>query len=326
MTFGEQTGASDAHNQLDYAVSKGVTLLDMAEMYPVPGRAATQGATETIVGEWLSRQPRDKLVIATKVAAPGRGFSWIRGGPLALDTANIREAAHASLKRLKTDYIDLYQIHWPSRPLPLFGNTRYEALADTDEKRAIDQQLAALHGLVEEGKIRHIGLSNETPWGAMRFLESAQKQGLARPVAIQNAYNLLNRSFEAGLAEVCHQEQLGLLAYSPLAFGLLTGKYALGAEPEARLNRFPQFRFRYGKPAIDAALKAYARLAQDAAVPLGALALSFVRSQFFTVSTLIGASNLGQLKENLDHAAILLPPDIVSAIDAIHAQSPNPAP
>ena len=326
MTFGEQTDRDDAHKQLDYAQAQGVTLLDMAEMYPVPGRAETQGATEAIVGEWLKRQRRDKVIVATKVAGPQRGFTWLRGGPTALDETNIRAALHASLKRLHTDYVDIYQIHWPARPLPLFGDTHYEPRDDRDEGHAIDEQLAVLGALVKEGKVRYLGLSNETPWGVMRFLESADRHKLPRIVTIQNAYNLLNRSFEAGLAEICHKEKLGLLAYSPLAFGLLTGKYLTSTDPEARLVRFPQFGPRYRKPPVEAAVRAYAQIASDFGVPLGALALAFVRSRFFTASTLVGARTLDQLKENLENAKLVLTPEMLAAIDAIHVRSPNPAP
>lgn len=327
MTFGEQTDRASAHAQLDYALAEGITLFDIAEMYPVPGRAETQGATEEIVGEWVRKQPRDKLVIATKVAGPSRGFTWIRGGPLSLDEGNIRSAIEGSLKRLRTDYIDLYQIHWPARPLPLFGGTGYEASADTtDQAAAIDQQLTVLGALVREGKVRYVGLSNETPWGTMRFLEAASRQGLPRIITIQNAYNLLNRSFEAGLSEICHRERLGLLAYSPLAFGLLTGKYLTGGEPGDRLNRFPQFGPRYRKPAIDPAIHAYARIAETFGIPLAALALAFVRSRFFTASTLLGARTLEQLKEDIAHAKIILEPEALAAIDEIHLRSPNPAP
>ncbi|HUW99132.1 MAG TPA: aldo/keto reductase [Acidiferrobacter sp.] len=326
MTFGEQTDTQSAHSQLDYALSEGVTLFDMAEMYPVPGRAETQGATEEIVGQWLARQARDKLVIATKVAGPARGFTWIRGGPKALDRANIREALEASLKRLKTDYVDLYQIHWPARPVPMFGETHYEPQGNDDAAQAIDEQLTVLDALVQEGKVRYIGLSNETPWGAMRFLDAATRLGRPRIVTIQNAYNLLNRLFESGLSEVCHREKIGLLAYSPLAFGLLTGKYLGHDDPQARLNRFPQFGVRYRKPPIELAVRAYAQLAHDLGVPLGALALAFVRSRFFTVSTLIGARTLDQLKEDISNAKVVLTSEMLTAIDAIHAQSPNPAP
>jgi len=326
MTFGEQTDRAEAHAQLDFAVSQGITLIDAAEMYPVPPRAETQGATETIIGEWLHKQPRDKLIIATKVASPLRGFTWLREGPLALDEANIRAAIEGSLKRLQTDYIDLYQIHWPSRPLPIFGATLYEPLGDDNQESLIDAQLTSLGQLVKEGKIRAIGLSNETPWGVMSFLQSAKRLNLPRIATIQNAYNLLNRSFESGLSEVCHREKLGLLAYSPLAFGLLTGKYLTHADPDARLNRFPQFGPRYRKPAIDPAVHAYAHIAETFGIPLGALALAFVRSRFFTASTVLGARTLAQLKENIDNARIVLTPEIFAAIDEIHARSPNPAP
>ncbi|WP_367184276.1 aldo/keto reductase [Acidiferrobacter sp.] len=326
MTFGEQTDKASAHEELDYALAEGINLFDMAEMYPVPGRAATQGATETIVGAWLAHQARDRVVIATKVAGPLRGFHWLRGGPLALDLANMREALEGSLKRLKTDYVDLYQIHWPARPLPIFGETRYEARDTTDAAAAIEEQLQALATLVREGKVRYIGLSNETPWGAMRFLEAAERLGLPRIVTIQNAYNLLNRTFESGLAEVCHRERLGLLAYSPLAFGLLTGKYQAHSDPQARLNRFPEFGPRYRKAAINPALEAYAQVAERFGISLTALALAFVRSRFFTASTLLGARTLTQLKEDLNDAKVVLPPEALAAIEEVHLRSPNPAP
>ncbi len=326
MTFGEQTDKVCAHAQLDYALAEGITLFDMAEMYPVPPRAETQGATETIVGEWLSRQARDQVIIATKVAGPSRGLVWLRDGPLGLDLANMREALEGSLKRLRTDYVDLYQIHWPSRPLPLFGATQYEVRETGDEAARIEEQLHALATFVREGKVRYIGLSNETPWGATRFLEAAQRLGLPRVVTIQNAYNLLNRSFESGLSEICHREHLGLIAYSPLAFGLLTGKHLTHQDPEARLNRFPQFGPRYRKPAIGPAVEAYAHIAESFGLPLGALALGFVRSRIFTASTLLGARTLDQLKENVAHAKIVLSPEALAAIEEIHLRSPNPAP
>ena len=326
MTFAEPTDKACAHAQLDHALSEGINLFDMAEMYPVPGRAETQGATETIVGAWLARQARDRVIIATKVAGPLRGFHWLRGGPLAIDLANVRAALEASLKRLKTDYVDLYQIHWPSRPLPLFGATQYEARDTKDRAAEIDEQLQALATLVREGKVRYIGLSNETPWGTFRFLEAAERLGLPRIVTIQNAYNLLNRTFESGLAEVCHRERLGLLAYSPLAFGLLTGKYLMPSDPEARLNRFPEFGPRYRKAAIDPAIEAYAHIAENFGLPLGALALGFVRSRFFTASTLLGARTLEQLKEDIMHAQAVLSPEALAAIEEIHLRSPSPAP
>ena len=327
MTFGEQTDEACVHAQLDHALAEGINLFDMAEMYPVPGRAETQGATETIVGQWLARQARDRVVIATKVAGPSRGFHWIRGGPLALDLANMRAALEASLKRLRTDYVDLYQIHWPSRPLPIFGGTQYEARDTADRAEEIDEQLQALATLVREGKVRYIGLSNETPWGTLRFLDAAQRLGLPRIVTIQNAYNLLNRTFESGLSEVCHRERLGLLAYSPLAFGLLTGKYQThGSDPQARLNRFPEFGPRYRKAAIEPAMEGYARIAENFGLSLGALALGFVRSRFFTASTLLGARTLAQLKEDIMHAKVVLSPEALAAIEEIHLRSPNPAP
>lgn len=326
MTFGEQTTEADAHAQLDYARDNGINLIDAAEMYPVPGRAETQGQTESIVGRWLKRQARDQLVIATKITGPARGFHWIRGGSSALNQANIRDALEGSLRRLHTDYIDIYQIHWPARAVPMFGESRYTLPTPPDNATPIAEQLEALALLVQEGKIRYVGLSNETPWGVMHFLHTAQTHHWPRIVTIQNAYNLLNRHFETGLSEICHREQLGLLAYSPLAFGILTGKYRLAQDPEARLNRFPQFGTRYRKPMVEPATQAYADLAQHHGISLSALALGFVRSRFFTAATLIGARSLAQLKENLDAAHLHLDTEILSAIDAIHDRYPNPAP
>ncbi len=327
MTFGEQTDEACAHAQLDYALDHGINLIDAAEMYPVPGRRETQGRTETFIGRWLKTKPRDRIVLATKVAGPSRGFSWIRGGPTGLDAANITQAVEGSLKRLQTDYIDLYQIHWPARPVPMFGETRFSPQANrAAEPTPIEEQLQALAALIQAGKIRHIGLSNETPWGVMRFLEAARAYGLPRIATIQNAYNLVNRVFEQGLDEICYHEGLGLLAYSPLAFGLLTGKYIGGAEPEARLVRFPEFGPRYRKPYIEPAVRAYADLAAAHNVPFNALALSFVRSQFFTASTLIGARTLAQLKDDLEAASLLLDEPMRQAIEEIHRRFPNPAP
>ncbi|MFP4271875.1 MAG: aldo/keto reductase, partial [Halothiobacillaceae bacterium] len=224
MTFGEQNDLAEAHAQLDQAVAAGVNFIDTAEMYPVPPRAQTQGETERMVGQWLARQRREQLVVATKVTGPARGFDWIRGGPR-ITPAQIEQAIEDSLQRLRTDYVDLYQIHWPDRYVPMFGARHYLPEQSRETER-IEVQLEALDRLVQAGKVRYLGLSNETPWGVMRFLQAAGERGAARIISVQNAYHLLNRSFESGgLAEVCHHEGVSLLPYSPLAFGLLSGKY-----------------------------------------------------------------------------------------------------
>lgn len=325
MTWGEQNTEAEAHAQLDHAVAHGVNFVDAAEMYPVPPRAETQGRTESYVGSWLKRQPRDRVVLATKLTAPGRGFAWIRGGDLAVNRRNVRAALEGSLRRLQTDYVDLYQIHWPDRYTPLFGKMFY----DPAEERAtvpIEEQLAALGELVQEGKVRYIGLSNETAWGVGQFLAAARRSGLPRVVSIQNAYNLINRSFEPGLAEVTRHENVPLLAYSPLAFGHLSGKYLDGAQPAgARLTVFPSFGQRYQKPNVPAAVAAYAQLARDHGLTPATLALAFVNSRWFVASTIIGATSLAQLDENIRAADVTLGAEVLEAVDAIHLRLPNPA-
>lgn len=327
MTFGEQTGEADAHSQLDAARDAGINLIDMAEMYPVPGRAETQGATEICVGRWLRKTARGQVIIATKVAGPSRGFSWLRNGPQSLDASNIRSAVEDSLRRLQTDYIDLYQIHWPARPVPMFGDTEFIPDAEHEARATpILEQLQALADLVGAGKIRYFGLSNETPWGVLEFLHQAAAHGLPRVVTVQNPYNLLNRTFEQGLAEICYREGLGLIAYSPLAFGVLTGKYLRPADPLSRLERFTQFGQRYRKPQVEPATRAYVELAGNLNMSPLALALAFVRSRYFTLTTLIGARTIDQLQENLDGICTHLDPAALAAIDSIHNRYPNPAP
>ncbi|HVY05276.1 MAG TPA: NADP(H)-dependent aldo-keto reductase [Burkholderiales bacterium] len=325
MTWGEQNSESEAHSQLDYAVSRGINFIDVAEMYPVPPRAETQGRTESYLGTWLKKQSRSKLVVATKITAPGRGFGWVRGGPRAIDAKSIQEALDGSLKRLQTDYVDLYQIHWPDRYVPAFGGVFYEP-AQERAAVSIEDQLEALSKFVAAGKVRHIGLSNETPWGVMEFLRIARAKGLPIAASIQNAYSLLNRNFEAGLSEVTRREGIPLLAYSPLAFGHLTGKYLDGAAPVgARLTRFPPFGQRYGKPNVMPAVAEYAGLARKAGLSPAALALAFVRSRWFCASTIIGATTMDQLRENIDVESVNLTPDVLAELDAIHLRYPNPA-
>jgi aryl-alcohol dehydrogenase-like predicted oxidoreductase len=325
MTFGEQTAEPESHSQLDLALERGINFIDTAEMYAVPPRAETCGATETIVGKWLARQRRDRIVLATKVAGPGRNMQWIRGGPPALDRANIRAALEASLRRLRTDYVDLYQLHWPARNQPMFGQWQYDPDKERDST-PIRVQLEALAELVAEGKVRAVGLSNEHPWGVMQFVRHAEELGLPRVASIQNAYSLLNRNFEGGLAEVCHREKVGLLAYSPLAFGHLTGKYLDNPAAEGRLTRFKGFGQRYEKPGIAPAVAAYVALARAHGLTPTQLALAFVRTRWFVASTIVGASSLAQLREDLDACDITLSADVLAGIDRIHLVHSNPAP
>ncbi|MBU3697184.1 aldo/keto reductase [Dechloromonas sp.] len=325
MTFGEQTGEADAHAQLDYALAQGVNFIDTAEMYAVPPRAETYGATETIVGNWLKRQQRDKIILATKVAGPARSLTWIRNGPLALDRANIRAAIEGSLRRLQTDYVDLYQLHWPERNQPMFGQWQFDPTAERGAT-PIREQLETLAELVREGKVRHVGVSNEHAWGLMEFVHLADELGLPRIISTQNAYHLLNRTFETGLTEIAHREQIGLLAYSPLAFGHLTGKYLADPAAAGRLTQWPFFGQRYTKPNVAPAIAAYVELARRHSLTPMQLALGFVRSRWFVSSTIIGASSLAQLHETLPATLTPLSAEILAAIDDTHLRYNNPAP
>ncbi len=324
MTFGEQNSEVDAHAQLDLAVLHGVNFIDAAEMYPVPPRAETQGRTESYIGSWLKHQPRDKLIVATKITGPSRGFNWIRNGPRIVRT-HINAAIDGSLKRLQTDYVDLYQLHWPDRYVPMFGATGYD-VAHQHDTVPIAEQLQALADLVQAGKIRHIGLSNETPWGVCEFVRCAEKFGLPKIITVQNAYHLMNRTFESGLAEVCHHAKVSLLAYSPLAFGHLTGKYLADPNAPGRITLFPSFGQRYAKPNLPAANKEYARIARAANLSPAQMALAFVRTRMFTGSVILGATNLRQLQENLDSADVTLSAEVLEQIEAVHKVYPNPAP
>lgn len=325
MTFGQQNSEAEAHDQLDFAVERGINFIDTAEMYPVPARAETSGETERFVGSWLARQPREKFVIATKVAGPARSLEWIRGGPPALDRANIRAAVEGSLRRLRTDYIDLYQLHWPARNQPLFGQMPFDPARER-ECTSIRAQLEVLAELVAEGKVRRVGLSNEQPWGVMSFLHEAKAFDLPRVVSIQNAYNLLNRVYEYGLSEITLRENVGLLAYSPLAFGHLTGKYLADPAAPGRINAFDNFGVRYAKPGVSQATTRYAELARSRGLSLTQLALGWVYSRWFVTSTIIGATSLAQLGENLDAWDVQLDEETVAAIEQIHLEHGNPAP
>lgn len=324
MTFGEQNSEADAHQQLDYAVSRGVNFIDTAEMYPVPPRGETVHRTESYIGSWLKNQPREQLIIASKIAGPARGFGWIRNGPH-INRQHIHAAIDASLRRLQTDYLDLYQIHWPDRYVPMFGATSYDVTQQHDST-PIAEQLAVFGELVQAGKIRYLGVSNETPWGVSEFVRCAEQLNLPKIASIQNAYHLLNRTFESGLAETCHHHNVGLLAYSPLAFGWLTGKYHADAQATGRISLFPSFGQRYNKPNVAPASAEYLRIAEQAGLTPTQLALAFVRTRWFTSSVILGATTLTQLQENLDSAEIVLTPEIMQQIEAVHLRFPNPAP
>jgi aryl-alcohol dehydrogenase-like predicted oxidoreductase len=331
MTWGEQNTEADGHAQLDYAISRGINFIDTAEMYAVPVRAETYGATEKIIGTWLQKKGRafrQQIILATKCAGPSRNASdvtWVRGELKAFSSADIQRGVTNSLKRLQTDYIDLYQLHWPARNVPMFGGQFFDVAAER-ESVALEETLAALHAEVKAGRIREIGLSNETPWGVMAALHVSREKNLPRPASIQNAYNLINRVYEHGLSEIGFREQIGLLAYSPLAFGHLTGKYLNDKPANARFTRFPQFGPRYGKPNVKPAVAAYAELAASRGLTLTQLALAFCKSRFFVASTIIGATSVDQLKENIDAFAINLDRDTLDAIDALHLRFTNPAP
>jgi aryl-alcohol dehydrogenase (NADP+) len=325
MTYGQQNTIAEAHQQLDFAIAQGINFIDAAEMYPVPVQVATQGLTESYIGDWLVRQQRDQLIVATKIAGPGRNFEWLRQGKQVVDRLNIEQAVDDSLKRLRTDYIDLYQIHWPDRYVPQFGGTEYDPSQERDTV-PIAEQLSVFAELIKAGKIRHIGLSNETPWGVAEFSHLAIQLGLPKVVSIQNAYNLVNRNFDGALAEASRRENVGLLAYSPLAFGLLSGKYLQASPEKTRLTLFKDFGGRYRKPNVETAIAAYVEIARAHNLKPAQVALAFVRSRWFVTSTIIGATTLEQLKENIDSITVELDPVILSEIDTVHLRYPNPAP
>ena len=329
MTWGRQNTEAEGHAQLDYAVAHGVNFIDTAEMYPVPPEAETYGATERIIDTWLHhRGRRDDVILATKAAGPSRRLvqsRHIRGGNPHHDRANLIQAVDDSLKRLQTDYIDLYQLHWPDRSTNHFGQLGYTHVEDSDAV-PIEETLRALEELLQSGKIRHIGVSNETPWGLTQFLFQAERYGLPRVVSIQNPYNLLNRSFEIGLAEISHREQVGLLAYSPLAFGVLSGKYLGGARPAgARLTLFERFA-RYNSLPAQEATSAYIALAREHGFDPAQLALAYVNSRGFVASNIIGATNLVQLEANIASIDLELPETVLAGIEQIHTRIPNPSP
>lgn len=325
MTFGEQNTEAEGHSQLDYALERGINFIDTAELYPVMPRAETQGATERIIGTWLKKSGRRKdVILATKIAGPSKALSWIRKGENNFDAKNIRTAVESSLKRLQTDYIDLYQLHWPSRNVPVFGQLFF----NPEHERPcvpIEKSLEALQKLIDEGKIRYIGVSNESAWGVSEFIYLAQTMGLPRIVSIQNCYHLANRCFESGLDETCYRENVGLLAYSPLAFGQLTGKYVENPAAAGRLTHFPpNWSPRYLRPRVVEATKRYMKLASENGMTATQLALAWCYSRWFVASTIIGATSLEQLRYDIDAYALKLPDTVVKAVNEIHAEFMNP--
>ena len=325
MTWGEQNTQAEAFEQMNFALDAGINFFDTAEMYPVPPKAETYAATEQIIGNWLERTGnRQKIILATKVASRSDGFHYIRDGNLRLDTKNIKTALHASLKRLKTDYVDLYQLHWPDRQTNCFGQLGYKHIEE--ESVELFESLQALGDLMSEGKIKHIGVSNESPWGVMKILQLAEAHNLPRIVSIQNPYNLLNRTYEIGLSEISHREEVGLLAYSPMAFGALSGKYLHGQQPEkGRLTLFERFS-RYSNPMGIAATEDYVDIANRHQLNAAQMSLAFVNTRSFLTSNIIGATSLEQLKDNIESTQLALSDDVLHEIEAVHTRYPNPCP
>ncbi|MDQ1814102.1 aldo/keto reductase [Massilia sp. CCM 9210] len=326
MTFGEQNSEADAHSQLDYALERGINFVDTAEMYPVMPRPQTQGDTERFIGSWLKKSGRrGEIVLATKAAGPNPNLHWVREGKQNLDAASLRTAVEDSLRRLQTDHIDLYQLHWPSRNVPVFGATAFDP-AKEREAIPVEETLAALGSLIDAGKIGHIGLSNESAWGVSEFVKQADMRGLPRIASVQNLYNLTARSFETSLMdETCYREDVGLLAYSPLAFGQLSAKYLDDPKASGRLTIFPaSWSPRYLRAPVLAAVKEYAALARANGMTPTQMALAWCYSRWFVASTIVGATSLAQLKENIDAMSVTLTPEVVAGIDAIHARITNP--
>lgn len=325
MTFGQQNSEEEGHEQLDYALDQGINFIDTAEMYSIPGRKETQGSTERIIGSWIrQRNNRDRFVLATKVTGPS-GMTWIRN-PLKYNRKQIMAAIDGSLQRLQTDYVDLYQLHWPERKTNFFGKLGYKHDPNDPWEDNFLEVLQVMDDLIKFGKIRHFGVSNETPWGLMRLLHLAETNNLPRCVSIQNPYSLLNRSFEVGLAEIAIREKTGLLAYSPMAFGMLSGKYIKGTDqPENRINQFKAYD-RYSSEEAKKATAAYLAIAEKHNLSLAQMSLAFVTQQPFVTSNIIGATSLRQLIENVKSIKLKLSRAVVEEIEGVHKAISNPAP
>ena len=326
MTWGQQNTEQEAHQQLDYALEKGINFIDTAELYPVPPKADTQGRTESHIGSWLAKRGNRKDVILASKVTGRSGMDWFRGGETRLDRRQMTTALEASLKRLQTDYLDLYQLHWPDRKANYFGQLGY-VHDPGDDSIALEDQLEVLDSMVQSGKVRHVGVSNETPWGTARFLALADERGWPRMVSVQNPYSLLNRSFEVGLAEIAIREQCGLLAYSPLGFGVLSGKYLEGDPPSgARLTLFGDIFTRYTNDRAVAATRDYVAIARDNGLDPAQMALAYVNSRPFVTSNIVGATSMAQLTSNITSIEVTLSERVLRAIEAVHGQNPDPSP
>jgi aryl-alcohol dehydrogenase-like predicted oxidoreductase len=326
MTFGNQNSEAEAHQQLDYALDKGVNFVDTAEMYAIPASPETQGLTEKYIGSWLEATGRRKeIVLASKVTGPARGFEHIRK-ELNFSKKSLEDALHKSLQRLQTDYLDLYQLHWPERAVNVFGVRDYNHSENQKWQDNFNEVLERLETFVKEGKVRHIGLSNETPYGVMKYMEAHRHNDKLKMVSVQNAYCLLQRRDEISLSEVLQMENIGYLAYSPLGFGMLTGKYLNGKKPEkARVTLYPRYS-RYSSEPSFKATEAYNKIAQKHGLTLAQMSLAFVNQQSFVTSNIIGATNLQQLEENIHSINVHLSEEILKDIQAVHEKMPNPAP
>ncbi len=325
MTYGQQNTESEAHEQLNYAIDQGVNFIDTAEMYSIPGKKETQGSTERYIGSWLKDQKREDLVVATKITGPMPYFNYIRPN-LGFSKEVLYDALNKSLERLQTEYVDIYQLHWPERSVNFFGQRNFKHDPDEKWQDNFKEIIEALDGLVKEGKIRHYGVSNESSWGVMRQVSESKNHGLTTCKTIQNPYSLLNRTFEINLAEVSLREQIGLLAYSPLAFGVLSGKYLDGKMPEnSRLKLFPAYS-RYSNPQALKLTALYAELAKQHNLSLTELSLAFVNQRPFVTGNIIGATTMEQLKENIGSIDVTLSDEILNEIDRIQELQPNPAP
>ena len=324
MTWGEQNSVSEAHAQLDLALERGITFIDTAEMYPVPPNSTTQGRTEAFIGTWLQRKRRDAVIVATKVAGPGRR-DWIRGGRTDLTAGLIAEAVETSLQRLRTDYIDLYQIHWPQRNVPMFGSTAFEPAKERPGP-SIREQVEGMAAMIRAGKIRYYGLSNETAWGVTEFHRVAQSLGVPGPITTQNSYSLVSRGADGDLGEALFREKVSLLAYSPLAGGMLAGKYEFEARPpKSRYTLFDNLGMRFRKPIVREAVSEYVKLAKSRGITPVQLALGYVRSRWHVGATIIAATTIAQLEENIAAARFDLDAETLEAVRAIQVRYPNPA-